>query len=458
MMLCRELAEQEPMRQKFKVVANAEALRKFSTQTDLDFKVYTHRANLRAAEVAFKILQPYQESQPLLEGDSLDDITSPSNKIAPEDEMVTKDHYLKIGTTALTCLGTLTQSTILISTPGAGKTTTMCTAWGRMRERLGDSFQATAIIYKRDDAKAFEGIAQVLCFPDNPERAVLNILGFVRNMKEGGNKGTTNRLFIDDFLSIWEEISARFKGKYIDDDGEITVKRTADNFPVIDWLVSQLNAVFLIGRQSDNALWICSHSPNVESLPFVKDKSSRIAANLIFLARQDPKNKNGNYEVIEANISNHHLIANDEKRSQLSKILPELISLSRESGEPIILTSHGQSGGWEMGLVGSEIQQEYEQYRKQWASVSPPKDEAVIVQPQAANKPDFDELLSEIIKSFSGKEATRISRIEAGCNRVRTTLADFDNDKKKKIWIYLICKELQTRTLQTANKSKLKPH
>ncbi|MBD2770969.1 hypothetical protein [Iningainema tapete] len=359
-----------------------------------------------------------------------------------------KEHYLNIGNTALTKLGTLTQSTIVISTPGAGKTTTIGTAWGRMRQRLGASFHATVIVYKKRDAEAFQTIAdEVYCFHENSKRAVETVLKFVDDMKARHEDSITKRLFIDDFLTIWAEIEALFNGKYLNTTtGEFTTKKTTDTVAVIDWLISQLNAVFLIGRQSNDALWICSHSPNVEALPFVKDKSSRIAANLIFLARQDPNNSNGNYEVIEANINNNHLISNDEKRKELKAVLPGLINLSQQTGEPIILTSHGASGGWELGLIGKNIREEYEQYRDEWesrcADSKTPAQGTKIVDFKP-NRPDFNELLSAIVKSFSEKGATRISRIPSGCNRVRTAIAEFDDDRKKDILVYLVERLIQ---------------
>jgi len=80
MALCRLLAEQESMQQRFKAVADADVLRRYATRVDADFQAFTHEANLRAAEVAYAVLEPYQ--LPLLEGGTLDDVTSPSDKVA----------------------------------------------------------------------------------------------------------------------------------------------------------------------------------------------------------------------------------------------------------------------------------------------------------------------------------------------------------------------------------------
>lgn len=280
-----------------------------------------------------------------------------------------QEHYLDVGSRVLDKLGTLTQSTILISSPGAGKTTTIGTAWGRMKKRLGDSFHATVIIYKAKDKAAFEGIAdEVICFPEQPETAVLAILQFVEDMKLGNSTNCCRRLFIDDFLTIWGEVQALYKNKFLTNDNKITHKKIDGKVLVIDWLISQLNAVFLVGRESNNALWISSHSPNVEDLPFVASKGARISGNLLFLARFDPKTGNGNYEVISQNINNHQLISESTQRDRLKAILPGLTSLSQNSGEPIILTSHGSNGGWEMGIVSDRIRDEYEQYRQQWST------------------------------------------------------------------------------------------
>ncbi|MBW4597805.1 MAG: hypothetical protein KME46_34100 [Brasilonema angustatum HA4187-MV1] len=290
----------------------------------------------------------------------------PEVKIPPTPE--NSEHYIDVGSKVLDKLGTLTQSSILISSPGAGKTTTIGTAWGRMKKRLGENFHATVIIYKAKDKTAFEGIAdEVLCFPEQPETAVLAILQFVEDMKLGSST-KTRRLFIDDFLTIWGEIQALYKNKFLTSNNEFTYKKTDGKASVIDWLISQLNAVFLVGRESNNALWISSHSPNVEDLPFVASKGARISGNLLFLARQDPQTGNGNYEVISQNINNHQLISESKQRETLKALFPGLTELSQQSGEPIILTSHGSNGAWEMGIISDRIREEYEQYRQHWST------------------------------------------------------------------------------------------
>lgn len=83
MMLSRLLASLEPLKQQFKTIADADTLRRYNTRIDADFQAFTHHANLLAAEVAYAVLEPYQP--PLLEGDSLEDITSPSNKVTAGD-------------------------------------------------------------------------------------------------------------------------------------------------------------------------------------------------------------------------------------------------------------------------------------------------------------------------------------------------------------------------------------
>lgn len=290
----------------------------------------------------------------------------PEVKVPPTPE--NQEHYIDVGSKVLDKLGTLTQSTILISSPGAGKTTTIGTAWGRMKKRLGDNFHATVIIYKAKDKAAFKGIAdEVICFPEQPETAVLAILQFVEDMKLGSST-KTRRLFIDDFLTIWGEVQALYKNKFLTSNNQFTYKKVDGKASVIDWLISQLNAVFLVGRESNNALWISSHSPNVEDLPFVASKGARISGNLLFLARQDPKSGNGNYEVISQNINNHQLISESKQRENLKAVLPGLTELSQQSGEPIILTSHGSNGGWEMGIISDRIRLEYESYRHQWST------------------------------------------------------------------------------------------
>ena len=66
MTLSRLLASQQGLKQRFKTIADADTLRRYKTRIDADFQAYTHEANLRAAEVAYAVLEPYQLEQPML--------------------------------------------------------------------------------------------------------------------------------------------------------------------------------------------------------------------------------------------------------------------------------------------------------------------------------------------------------------------------------------------------------
>jgi hypothetical protein len=54
------------------------------------------------------------------------------------------------------------------------------------------------------------------------------------------------------------------------------------------------------------------------------------------------------------------------------------------------------------------------------------------------NEASFDELLEAIVKSFEGKEATKIKRIPSGCNRIRVALNQFDKQNHEKILVLLV--------------------
>lgn len=43
-----------------------------------------------------------------------------------------------------------------------------------------------------------------------------------------------------------------------------------------------------------------------------------------------------------------------------------------------------------------------------------------------------------MVKSFKDKEPTKIKRIPAGCNKVRTELSKFDKDKHEAILVLLV--------------------
>lgn len=99
MMLSRLLASQQGLKQQFKTIANADTLRRYNTRIDADFQAFTHEANLLAAEVAYAVLEPYQPEQPMLSGDTLEDLTSPDHKVAAGNDENIEQNQEAIATT-----------------------------------------------------------------------------------------------------------------------------------------------------------------------------------------------------------------------------------------------------------------------------------------------------------------------------------------------------------------------
>ena len=340
---------------------------------------------------------------------------------ATEDNL---EHYLAVGDGALTKTTKLTQSTIILATPGAGKTTFLGVTFGRMKRKHGDNFKLSVIVMKPKDVAKFSSFTDnVACMKTDPSRCIKLIQEFYDSMtahQSLESNPIVSRLFLDDFLTMWTFIDKVLKGRTLDMAGE-TVKLS-------DGVIAICNDAFFTGRESNDAIMVSSHSPNIEDLPFVNSKSGRVSGSLIFLARQDALNENGNFEIIQQNITSQHLISCEEKRAELKAIAPGLIDLSIYTGQPIILTSHGQTGGWEMGLVRSDIRDEYEELSSSFKVNSKPVESPIkSVKPEPSvevkDQPLFTpqenkQMLNAIYESFLGKGRTRINRIPTGCRKV----------------------------------------
>ena len=111
-----------------------------------------------------------------------------------------------------------------------------------------------------------------------------------------------------------------------------------------------------MGREYNLCLWVSSHSPNLNALPFCGSRDSRSVGDIIFLA------KNSKREFIELALSNANLISNGAKRSELKALLDGL-----DSGtEPLILANNNN---WVLGIVPNCNHAEYQTYREQCLEV-----------------------------------------------------------------------------------------
>jgi hypothetical protein len=244
---------------------------------------------------------------------------------------------------------------VIIASPGAGKTTFLGTAWGRLRSKYGDQFQSLAVVVKQSDVAFFKRFAtHAIAVKDSPVAAALAIIKFIDC---GMNAGKITRVFLDDFLTMNLLLDNALKNVWVDPGSYvISDKKELGFVPIAGHLHATLNEAWLVGREYNLCLWVSSHSPNLDALPFCGSRDSRSVGDIIFLA------KNSKREFIELALSNAHLISNGVKRSQLKALLDGL-----DSGtEPLILANNNN---WVLGVVPNSIHAEYQQYREQCLQV-----------------------------------------------------------------------------------------
>ncbi|MHC5722633.1 MAG: hypothetical protein ACYTXY_00430 [Nostoc sp.] len=244
---------------------------------------------------------------------------------------------------------------VIIAAPGAGKTTLLGTAWGRLRAKYGDKFQSLAVVVKQSDVAFFKRFAtHAIGVKDDPIAAALTIIKFINcGMKEG----KISRIFLDDFLTMNLMLGNALKNIWLDPiNYSISEKKELGYVSLRGHLNATLNEAWLAGREYNLCLWVSSHSPNLEALPFCGSPGSRSVGDFIFLA------KNNKREFIELALSNAFLVSSSQKRSQLKILLDEI-----DSGtEPLILANNNN---WVLGVVPNSIHAEYQQYREQCLQV-----------------------------------------------------------------------------------------
>lgn len=160
--------------------------------------------------------------------------------------------------------------------------------------------------------------------------------------------------------------------------------------PLAGHFHATLNEAWLVGREYNLCLWVSSHSPNIDTLPFCGSRDSRSVGDIIFLA------KNNKREFLEMSLSNAHLISNAAKRAELKAALDALDS----GNEPIILANNNN---WVLGIVPDSIYAEYQTYRTE---VTP--DSMTNNPPQPTQQPSQVEtqMMLEYLLTLSSAERT----------------------------------------------------
>jgi hypothetical protein len=276
---------------------------------------------------------------------------------------------------------------VMLAAPGGGKTTFLMTAWGRLRNTYGNKFKSLAVVVKPTDKPVFSAVAdECLLVGDSPRTAAVAILEFIRESM--GAHGQVRRLFLDDFLTMNKKFSAALKGLWVN---PLTLAVTTgrgddpDAQPLLETLEAELNNLWLVGREYNSALWVSSHSPNVDALPFVGSKDSRSVGQIVFLCKSDKR------DFIEGSLNNPNLIPSNTKRALLKQTLD---SLQGVVDERIVLSN---DDNWTLGIVPSSINQEYKNYRILWGSTMAP--DLPVIEP---------EVLEEVVEVKLSVEANKV--------------------------------------------------
>ncbi len=346
----------------------------------------------------FGASEPTQTELPPSKNTSFDELRN--NALAIRDALVNQAAAKKLG------------GCIILSAPGAGKTTFLGSAWLKLKQQHGSNFKSLALVMKKKDVKHFEPIADKVIWTKNaPRRAAVEIIKFIDSTMDEG--GTINRLFIDDYLATQELFDSALGSTVIDLDTYATYPNqkeaneagSYDAIPLKAALNARLNEYWTVGREFNSCLWVSSHSPNVEDLPFCGSASARSIGNFIILARDD------NREFIELALANAKLISNGGKRKELKT---KLDNLKVATGEPLTLAN---TNNWVLGIVPKTILEEYESLSTstQKTVIQKPNQETVIQDNQATvlqeidntATPDSDDLNKELKAASLGisKEA-----------------------------------------------------
>ncbi|MBW4571195.1 MAG: hypothetical protein KME31_25225 [Tolypothrix carrinoi HA7290-LM1] len=324
---------------------------------------------------------------------------------------------------------------VILAAPGAGKTTYLGTAWGRLKQTYGSRLNSLAIVVKRSDVKSFQGVSDnCLCVDASPRQAAIAILRFIENSKNKDN--SIRRLFLDDFLTMNKYFETALRGLYINPttfDVVSSKKEDMDAQPFIETLHTALNQLWLVGRENNAALWVSSHSSNVDNLPFIGGSQARSVGEIIFLAKNDKR------EFIEQALNNPSLIGDNTKRQELKA---ELNSVKADINEPLILANFNN---WTFGIIPNEVHREYQEFRKDWETVAPVVKlgeklsdviqglekslELAIESPEEKEEVsgfDFNKAI-EVLRTFKGKDWMKLGDARAKSKPLRKVTRDADD-------------------------------
>ena len=122
---------------------------------------------------------------------------------------------------------------------------------------------------------------------DSPVAAALAIIKFIDCGMKGGK---ITRVFLDDFLTMNLLLDNALKNVWVDP-GNYTIsdKKELGLVPLTGHLHATLNEAWLVGREYNLSLWVSSHSPNLDALPFCGSRDSRSVGDIIFLAKNNKR-------------------------------------------------------------------------------------------------------------------------------------------------------------------------
>ncbi|NJL11392.1 MAG: hypothetical protein HC908_18005 [Calothrix sp. SM1_7_51] len=231
-----------------------------------------------------------------------------------------------------------------------------------MKEKYGDDFKSLAVVVKTTDVKAFKGVSDnCICAKTSPREAAIEIIKFIDNSM--GDSRQVKRLFLDDYLTMEKIFSGISSIQINPDTYRVYPDRKAaiaeediDAQPLTKLLNTRLNEAWLVGREFNLALYVSSHSSNVEGLPFIGSREARAVGDLIFLAKSDKR------EFIEQALINPNLIADANKRNELKALLN---AQNLNSTEPLILSNFNNGT---LGIVPDSVYEEYQNYRSIWTN------------------------------------------------------------------------------------------
>jgi hypothetical protein len=347
MMLSRLLASTEPLKQRFQAIAEADSIRRYRQRIDADFEAYTHSSMLNAAEAAYAVLSPYQPPQ--LPGDTLDDITTPTDKVTgaeveqlplytPVDTAIssppTAQNQLhpseQTAMHTLQALARADSSTALVAAPGSGKSVTLNYL---IQEILTQSPNAEiwVVSAKNDSFCGLRERNRVIVFdPDDPDETKDTINNFYLTYKERKSLPEHKRqalppliLILDDWLVVADQLQKLYP----------------------DWdYGGKLLDVLLIGREFNTKFIASLQSFNLGALGIQKvDAQTRLCLNLLLLGNHYVKQgrKQESYGVLELILNRGDIIPLKQEREAIKAKYNELKPISYQNFRPVMIASMG---------------------------------------------------------------------------------------------------------------------